>query len=170
MKGYWFFLLIAELLQPAPGVPARGACGLLTAVDIQRVQAASVKEAKPLTEQRKGLRFAQCVYATTDFAHSVSVTLISASSRRAIETYWEDTFSEREERRETKASKEEELPPRRMPRLGNEAFWTGDARAGALYVLGDAAILRISVGGVADETERIRRSRLLATTALRRLN
>lgn len=61
-------------------------------------------------------------------------------------------------------------PPRPIPGAGDEAFWTGDARAGALYVLSADAVLRISVGGVSDEEERIRRSKVLARAALNRLH
>lgn len=170
--SFWPVLLIAGTLQSGPGTQPARACALLSAVDIQRVQDATLKETKPSNEQRKGLQFGQCVYATTDFAHSVSVTLITADRRGAVQRYWEDIFRETEERQAENVPRAEkdEPPARRMSRLGTEAFWTGDARAGALYVLGERAMLRISVGGVADEAERIRRSRLLATAALRRLN
>ena len=52
---------------------------------------------------------------------------------------------------------------------GDEAFWTGDAHAGALYVLGAGTVVRISVGGVSDEEERIQRSKTLAQAALNRV-
>ena len=173
--SYVLIVLAVGILQTVNGevLPSRRACDLLTAAEIQSVQAATVKEVKPSNGQRKGLHYLQCVYATTDFAHSVSVTLITAPSRGTVKTYWADTFEKSEKRGEKKASRareaEEEEEARRIPGLGNEAFWTGDARAGAIYVLSGDAILRISAGGVAEEHERIRRSRHLATIALRRL-
>ena len=173
--NYALTVLAVGILQTVEGdvLPSRRACELVTAAEIQSVQAATVKEVKPSNGQRKGLHYLQCVYATTDFAHSVSVTLITASSRGTVKTYWTDTFEKSEERREKKASRAresgEEEEARRIPGLGNEAFWTGDARAGAIYVFSGDAILRISAGGVAEEHERIRRSRQLATIALRRL-
>jgi hypothetical protein len=53
--------------------------------------------------------------------------------------------------------------------VGDEAWWTGNAQVGALYVLKGDAFLRISVGGGEPERARIERSRLLARRALRRL-
>lgn len=166
-------VLAVGLLQATKTIPPPPtACELLTATDVQGVQTVAVKEVKPSNELRHGLRFGQCVYATTDFAHSVSVALITADARRAVHAYWQETFRGRDGRREKKISQDEEdeQEARRIAGLGDEAFWTGDARAGALYVFSDAAILRISVGGVAEEAERIRRTRQLATTALRRMN
>ena len=168
------FVLALVLLQTATGSmplpPA--ACGLLMASDIQRVQSVALKEVKTSKEQRRGLHFGQCVYATIDFTHSVSLTVITANERGGVETYWQETFRETEGRREKKTSRDEEdgQEARRLATLGREALWTGDSRAGALYVLVPDAVLRISVGGVADEQERIRRSRQLASAALRRLN
>lgn len=173
--NYALTVLAVGILQTMEGdvLPSRRACELLTAAEIQSVQAATVKEVKPSNGQSKGLHYLQCVYATTDFAHSVSVTLITAPSRGTVKTYWTDTFEKSQERREKKASRARESEGeegRRIPGLGNEAFWTGDARAGAIYVLSGDAILRISAGGVAEERERVRRSRQLATIALRRLS
>ncbi|MGB2717500.1 MAG: hypothetical protein WBC51_25170 [Vicinamibacterales bacterium] len=173
--NYALTVLAVGILQTVEGdvLPSRRACELLTAAEIQSVQAATVKEVKPSNGQSKGLHYLQCVYATTDFAHSVSVTLITAPSRGTVKTYWTDTFEKSQERREKKASRareSEEEEGRRILGLGNEAFWTGDARAGAIYVFSGDAILRISAGGVAEEPERIRRSQQLATIALRRLS
>jgi hypothetical protein len=171
--SYLLVVLVWGLLQAMNGAarPAAGVCDLLTAGDIERVQSTTVKEVKTSNEQRRGMHFGQCVYATADFAHSVSLTLITAASRGAVETYWDATFRERDERPERKVSRDEEDEPeaRRIAGLGTDAFWTGDARAGALYVRRADVMLRISVGGVADEEERILRSRQLAKAALRRV-
>jgi hypothetical protein len=168
------FVLMMGLLEGATGntAPQRTACGLLMASDIRRVQSAAVKEIKPSSEQRRGLHFGQCVYATTDFAHSVSLTVITAKEHGGVGRYWQETFRETEGRREKNTSRDEEgeQEARRLAILGREALWTGDSRAGALYVLAPDAVLRISVGGVAHEEERIRRSRQLASAALRRLH
>jgi hypothetical protein len=56
-----------------------------------------------------------------------------------------------------------------VPGAGEEAFWTGDPRTGSLYVLDGDVVLRVSVGGVADEAERLQRSLILAKAALERL-
>jgi hypothetical protein len=142
-----------------PASAGRDACGFLTAGEIQAVQGAAITERKGSETRRRALRFAQCVFAASDVVRSVSLTVITGTTDGGgqVRAYWDDTFGAR-----TK-----EVRP--IPDAGEAAVWTGDARAGALYVLTDRAILRISVGGVTDEEERIRRSRALAHAALRRL-
>lgn len=135
-------------------------------------------------ERRKGseakagaLHFSQCFFATNDFARSVSLTVITASGAgpavNAARNYWETTFHRQRKAAEAEPSGrekgEEDNSPRAVPGTGEEAFWTGDARAGSLYVLSGDVVLRISVGGVSDEEERVRRSRALAKAALSRL-
>lgn len=154
---------------------AAPACGLLAAEEILAVQGTAVSDRKGSAHARKGLRFAQCVFATTDFAHSVSLTMITADAGSAganpVRAYWDDTFRERGETRRGKGgrTKEREPSPRPILKTGDQAYWTGGARSGALYVLSGEAVLRISVGGVSDESERIRRSQTLARAALSRL-
>jgi hypothetical protein len=145
--------------------PARpDVCELLAPDEIRAVQDATLKERKPTDQRGKELHYAQCFFATTDFARSVSLTVITGNDGRAATvSYWKSTFHAAQEA----AGKKE--PPRPIPETGDQAFWTGDARAGALYVLSDQVVLRISVGGVNDEQERIRRSKALAHAALQRL-
>jgi hypothetical protein len=167
-----YALLLFAALQTSNGQPQPpSACELLYTTAIERVQASPVTAAKPSENERKGLRFAQCVYATADFAHSVSVTLITARTRGAVTSYWAGMFHEIEKHRTTSVirKKEDEPAARRVRGIGTEAFWTGEARAGALYVRSGDRVLRVSVGGVRDEPERIRRSRMFAVAALRRL-
>jgi hypothetical protein len=54
--------------------------------------------------------------------------------------------------------------------VGDEAFWSGTRVAGALYVLRGNTFIRVSVGGIADERERIDKSRQIAIAALARLH
>lgn len=53
--------------------------------------------------------------------------------------------------------------------LGEEAYWVGGPISGALYVLQGELFLRISVGGIPNESIRIAKSKSLATAVLRRL-
>jgi len=53
--------------------------------------------------------------------------------------------------------------------LGEEAYWVGNPVAGALYVLQGGVFLRISVGGVREESARIEKSKVLARAAVKRL-
>jgi hypothetical protein len=147
----------------ASAAPAANACALLTAEEIRAVQQASVKETKPSEHRSQDLRFAQCVYATTDFVHSVSLSVITGTGEQGARGYWDRTFHPRT----PKASRKK--PPRAVPGEWDEAFWSAEARAGALYVLSNDVVLRVSVGGVADEDERLRRTKSLVEAALRRL-
>lgn len=139
------------------------ACDLLAADEVRAVQQTAVTGRKPSEYQRRGLRFSQCVFATGDYVHSVSLSLITGSGEEGARGYWNDTFHPKTAR----ASRRK--PPRPVQGAWDEAFWSGEARAGALYVLAGDTVLRVSVGGVADEDERLRRTKSLVETALRKL-
>jgi hypothetical protein len=156
------WLAAGAAIQAAPAASRAAdvdACALLSADEIRAVQAATVKETKRTVDSSKGLYFAQCFFVTTDFPRSVNLTFIRENGKR----YWAETF----QRPQTSAGKKSR--PRPIVGVGDEAFWAGDRRAGALYLLSGDRVLRISVGGVDDEEERIRRSRTLAQAALGRL-
>ena len=159
-------ILTIALLQAAP---SGRACSLLTADDIRAVQETTLKEAKPADDRIKGLRYDQCVFAATDVVRSISLTVISGNAD-AAKTYWTDTFRRQRTEAAVKAATRKKELPENVEGIGDDAFWTGDARAGALYVFSDGKILRISVGGVADPRERLRRTRVLAEMALKRLS
>jgi hypothetical protein len=67
------------------------------------------------------------------------------------------------------AADEAASKPRRIPALGEEAYWVGSPISGALYVLQGDLFLRISVGGIPKESTRIAKSKSLATAILSRL-
>ena len=144
------------------------ACALLSADDVRSVQQTAVRESKPSVHTARGLRYEQCVFAATDFAHSVSLTLITGDAE-GTRAFWSTTFHpQRTEAALARATRKKDLP-RPIAGLGDDAFWTGDTRTGALYVLSGDRVLRISVGGASEESERLRRSRALADAALGRL-
>jgi len=58
---------------------------------------------------------------------------------------------------------------KRIDGLGDDARWSGNGVGGALYVLKNDAILRISLGGKDNEQTRIEKSKALAQKALGRL-
>ena len=144
------------------------ACALLSADDVRSVQQTTVRESKPSVHTARGLRYEQCVFAAADFAHSVSLTVISGDAD-ATRAFWTSTFRpHRTEASLARATRKKDLP-RQIADLGDDAFWTGDTRTGSLYVLSGDRVLRISVGGASEETERLRRSRALADAALTHL-
>lgn len=171
------WLVAGAALQAAPAQPASaktGVCTLLGAEDIRAVQGVDLKERKESGERVRGLDFAQCFFAAKDFARSVSLTLISGTQPDGARRYWQDTFHKTSQNAAgpaaAPAAGRKKTPPRAIEKAGDEAFWTGDAKAGVLYVLSGDAVLRISVGGVADEAERLRRSTALARVALKGLS
>jgi hypothetical protein len=147
----------------APAAASASACDLLAPEEIRAVQKTPLKDRKPSEHQSQGLRFAQCVFTTSDFVRSVSLSVITGSGGQGARGYWDKTFHSKA----AKAARKK--PPLPVPGDWDEAFWSSEARAGALYVLSNAVVLRVSVGGVADDDERLRRTKSLVEAALRRL-
>ena len=136
-----------------------------------------------------------CLFVIRNFAKSASLDVATPgfgdSSGRSLRAFWRNQFhapakrqeearpaarkipaqsgfgssdSESENEAEAEASK-----PRLVPGLGEEAYWDGSPLAGALYVLQEDLFLRISVGGIPEESTRIAKSKSLANAALPRL-
>lgn len=170
-------------------------CSLITPSEITSVQGEEVKETKAAPGNSSRLAVAQCFYQTKTPSKSVSLEVTQrlsgqpgALSPREI---WEERFEraardrerereskrgadkreagKREARRESEEEEEEGPPARRITGVGEEAFWAGNARIGALYVLKGDSIIRISVGGIADQNQRLEKTKALAQLALKRL-
>ena len=156
-------------------------CALLTSADVQTVQGDPVQETKPSTQPAGGLVMSQCLFLTASPNKSVSIALASAGSA-SPRAFWQKQFhsgkaepAEKEKdmpatgRRDAKQEEEESTQPRTIKGVGEQAFWVGSPMVGALYVLKGSTFLRISVGGVREESARIERSVALARLALKRL-
>ncbi len=63
----------------------------------------------------------------------------------------------------------EDSRPQRVPRLGEEAYLTGNRINATLFVLKGDAVLRVSVGGPEDRPDKLKRAAVLAARALKRL-
>ncbi|HXG69278.1 MAG TPA: hypothetical protein VNJ04_01555 [Gemmatimonadaceae bacterium] len=168
------WLVAGAAFKASPAQPAAASldvCTLLGAEDIRAVQGVALKDRRKSGENVRGLDFAQCFFAAADFTRSVSLTVISGDAKDGARGYWQDTFHRRPPvpPAAAPAGGRKKEPPRSIDGAGDEAFWTGDARAGALYVLSGDRVLRISVGGVTDPNERLRRSTTLAKVALEAL-
>ena len=166
-------LLLAALLAQAAAAHrpsdarAIDACALLADADIRAALGVAVKARRPGTEQARGLALSQC-YLDTGTPRSVSVAVAGppASGSAAItpRAFWRDQFHRSDER-----ERERDAEARSIQGLGDEAFWSGTRVAGALYVLRGDTFIRISVGGIGAEAERIEKSRQLARAALANL-
>ncbi len=165
-------LLLLASAQRTAAQRHRDPCRLLTDAEVRAVQGHEPAQ-KISSEQPAGsFRFTQCFYRTPELSSSVSVALgipLTDSKRSGPRDYWQAQFKrgESEEREESDEKKNE---PRRVAGLGDEAFWVGDPVTGALYVLRGEVFLRVSVGGPADQAQKIRHARMLATYALKRLD
>jgi hypothetical protein len=127
----------------------------------------------------------QCLFRTATFSKSVSLTLATpggGTSPSALREFWRNQFyatreneeDTADERAETASTSEAEMErdarkPRAISGLGDEAFWVGSPISGALYVLQGNAFLRISVGGIPDESSRLAKSKAAASAAIARL-
>lgn len=180
-------LLLAGIMSAAQKTandPARQSkpdpCALLTTADVQAAQGDAVQDTKPSTQPAGGLVMSQCLFRTASPSKSVSLAVASSGSI-SPRAFWEKQFhpekpkSEEEEkaaagRKYAKEEEEEESTrPRTIKGVGEQAFWVGSPMIGALYVLKGNTFLRISVGGVREESARIERSVALARLALKRL-
>ena len=146
-------------------------CSLLTKSEIQVVQGHAPAQNVPSEQPAGSFLFTQCFYRTPEFTSSVSVAvgipLATDSKRSGPRQYWQQQFHAPVSAAPGRKKKE---PPKPIAGLGDEAFWVGDPKTGALYVLKGEVFLRLSVGGPGDQTEKIKRARALASHVLKRLS
>ncbi len=177
------------LRKQASGDPAtsagskKDACGLLSAVEIEAVQGEPVNETKASVQPNGEMQLSECLFHTAKPAKSVSVALAVPSSTNPSgltpRKFWHKQFHASETKRgELRGAGKRALKPesegeegarepRRIAGLGDDAYWVGTPIAGALYVLQGDNFVRISVGGVGDESTRIEKSKALARAAVK---
>src|SRR6185312_8221484 len=155
-------------------------CALLTSADVLSVQGDAVQETKPSTQPAGGLLMSQCLFRTASPSKSVSIAIASAGSV-SPRAFWQKQFhsskAESEERENEKPAakgksgkkEEDESRPGSITGIGEQASWVGSPMVGALYVLKGNTYLRISVGGVREESARVEKSVALERLALKRL-
>jgi hypothetical protein len=157
------------------------ACALLASSELKSVQGEEPRESKPSTRVDSTLAVSQCFYWMPTYNKSVSLEVTRSSSGKSGQTvrqFWKDRFPDsvlKESERERGKDKEEEenegeaQKPLKITGIGDEAFWTGSAIAGALYVLKGKSYLRLSIGGTEDMDAKIKKLKTLARYALKRL-
>jgi len=175
--------------RPAGSAKKVDVCALLTSAEIKAVQGEAVKETKPSVQPSSSFLMSQCFFRTASFDKSVSLVLFTPDPAKASapgpREYWQKQFhppEQAEKEKDEPAAGQAKAPkkteeegerqlhkPRPIDRLGKEAYWVGNPITGALYVLQGDTFLRISVGGVREESARIEKSKALARAALKRL-
>ena len=162
----------------------KDACMLLTSPEIEAVQGEPVTETKASVQLNGGMLVSECLFRTTNFPKSVSIALAVPASAKpsalAPRKFWQKQFHapDVEENKMRPAGKKAQKPepedeevrkPRRIEGLGEEAYWVGTPITGALYVLQGDNFVRISIGGVGEESVRIEKSKILASAVAKRL-
>jgi hypothetical protein len=161
--------------------PKVDACALLTSKEIESVQGEAIKETKLTGQSTGGFSVSQCFFTLPNFTNSISLMVAQkgeGSGGKDPKEFWRDTFHEDKVREKNKGQDrkkgEEEdeeggIPPKEIPGIGDEAYWTSSRVGGVLYVLKGDAYIRVSIGGAADQPTKIKRSKVLAQKALARL-
>jgi len=166
----------------APAKEKIDVCMLLSSAEIEAVQREPVKETRASTQPSRGMLVSQCVFRTVTFAKSVHVAVATperaGGSGLSPRKFWQRQFHSIEVKeeessvagKESEQEREEEVNKARpIFGLGEEAYWVGNPVAGALYVLQGEVFLRISVGGVAEESARVEKTKILAHAVVKRL-
>jgi hypothetical protein len=160
-------LTVLALVLGLGGGRAPNACQVLSARDVAAVQGTRFKSFRLRENGTKELRTSECVYAMPRVSDSVTVDLIRGDTRG----FWKKHFGDvRDEHlASTKPRSEREARAMRVAGVGDEAVWSGNRLAGALYVLKGETIVRVSVGGDLPQEQKIERAKKLAARAIRRL-
>ena len=162
------------------------ACSLLASEEIQTVQGESVQSTKGGSRADGGLSTSQCFFQLPTFSKSISLEVtqdVSGSGR--TDEFWERRFgegAERGEAEEERAERQRELGekgdmgeqsvdagPQPVEGIGDEAFWAGTQINGSLYARKGSSIIRLSVGGPADQTAKIEAAKRLAEKVIAKL-
>ncbi|MGB8511018.1 MAG: DUF3558 family protein [Pyrinomonadaceae bacterium] len=167
----------ADAPPPAPTSETKAesdACALISAAEVEAVQNDKVANAQGSTRADGPFASSQCFYTAENFANSVSFELNRRrpgdAKKNAIKEFWRGRFHEkRKDEEEEEEEKEGGGEPRAVAGVGDEAFWLGNDKAGALYVLKKDAFVRVSVGGPGASDVKIEKSKKLAAYALKRL-
>jgi hypothetical protein len=153
--------------RPVAPAPPIDPCTLLTSEEIAAVQGEALVGTKPSTNQGEGLAMYDCFYTLPTFTNSISLSVTQAGpDANAVDPRqsWQEKLATSNARAGEKTG-----PAQMVEGIGEGAFWTGNERMGALYVLKGSRFLRISVGGAGDQAAKIEKCRTLAEAALTRL-
>jgi hypothetical protein len=151
------------------------ACTMIDKSEIAAVQGAPVQSVVPNTQLNGALTISQCYFTvnSADGSQNLSVHLevIQADSKspNAVKEYWERSFGEKQKGADAEEEKEGNAP-QAVSGLGDEAFWIGNAKVGALYAMKKSKMVRVSIGGAGDSKTKIEKSKRLVADVLQRLS
>ena len=157
--------------------PAIAACGLVASDEIGAIQGATITDAKSSASPTGDLLMSQCYYSSNEPNMAVSLAVIQPSAQSSsgseARDYWVNTFGQVGKQSASEKGENEEAerrtPPKKIDGIGEEAYWNGNRFGGALYVLKNNVIVRVSVGGPGTEEVKINKSKAIAEKAISRL-
>ena len=161
----------AETTEAQPAKPLVDVCSLLTAEEVASVQGEEVKDQKEFEALEDGLGIAECHFLIPGDTQAVRLRLVQAAGGANSgdpRTAWKEGFAPEVLAEKTSGRRKWE-PPEAIPQLGEEAYWRGDSKNGALYVLKGNAYLRLTIGGREEKETKIKKCAALAEIALKRM-
>ena len=169
--------LAYSALAATPATPAAtsGACALLSSGELKSVQGEVLKNAIASERSPAGFSISQCYFGLAKASKSVTLTLTQkakGANARDPRSFWKETFHGKPGKKVEREAEEGEHPaakPQKVDGVGDEAYWSGNAVGGTLYVLKGPRMLSLSVGGGDAPKARIRKSKQLAQMVIKRL-
>ena len=159
-----------------PPPKPRDVCGLITVDEIQTIQGSPMRETKNSARSDGGFLVSQCFYTATEFSKSVNLAAVQRDpdhpGKRSPRDFWKEKFDpyQNEEPKTEKGEEKEQGPaPKKIERLGDDAYWIINRFGGILYVLKGDAFISVGIGGTDDEETKLEKSKVLAKKALQRL-
>ena len=154
---------------PSSGQASTDGCALIEKSEIESVQGGKLQGTVPSRRDGNALAISQCYYTifSSDGSKNLSVHLEvmqndpKSPNQNAVSALWTKFHG-------AKGTKKTEKP-KSVPGVGDEAYWLGNEKAGALYVLNKGKIVRVSIGGSDDAAAKIEKSKKLVANVMRRL-
>lgn len=154
---------------PSSGQAYSEGCALIEKSELEAVQSGKVQGAVPSRRDGNALAISQCYYTifSSDGSKNLSVHLEvmqndpKVPNQNAVGDLWKKFH-------DAKGTKKMEKP-KSVPGVGDEAYWVGNNKSGALYALKKGKVVRVSVGGPDAEATKIEKSKKLAANVLKRL-
>jgi len=155
-------------------------CRLLSPATLESVQGSRPIATVPSSHEDATLRSSSCFYSLTPSNQSVNLQVMTAAGTTDIHQFWKEHFRRDGQVEESESAvgrrgsgsetNERHAPAKPVPGVGEEAFWIYTGRDGAIYALQRDYVVRVSVGGKADESSQRQRATKLALSALSELS
>jgi len=150
--------------QPLPPADPLEACALVTAEEVEAVQGERPTNVKPTVRTQGDIAVSSCLLSLPTAANSINLTVYqpAGATKSATTQRWAELFPPDKLQDTVSASGKPKIAPQRVESLGDEAFWAGDDRIGALYVRKGDRFFMLSVGGAGDRDSKLEKSKRLA--------